>query len=1592
MKATIQIVGADLLCRSLGTLVPESRIDGATARATLQGWAERYDKATQRGDETDFFAIGRALFDWINPNGWASTWAKASGPRQLEIVVEDPAEPLARALLDAPWELLAHEQGYLADDAVQLFELARRVGLEGSPAEPRHGDLQLIFMAAAPAGENSLAFEDEESAILEATQRLPLHLVVEESGCIQFLGERLDLDGPFEALHLSCHGDIDPNMGPLLVLEDETGQLALTDVGQLVRALGNAQSTPLVFLSACRTAEQIEAGARAASEPFVRELVRAGVANVLGWDGSVYDADALAYARSFYGELASLQPVPRAAAVARQTLRMGQIKDPRQGRHWHLARLYLGPEGGGRLAARGKPKRKPAGGGDQFLDAARREVPVAGPQAFVGRRRPIQSVLKAYRNGAAGVLIHGMGNIGKSSLAFRVCTRMTRHEKVVVFGKYDALSVFDRVVAALPPLARKPAIDTWRDAVLADPAQLAVALEALLEGPLDAEPILLVVDDLERILETPGPSAAVTLVQAAYRPVLAAILLAFQRAQTESRLLVTSRYRFSLTDGGGGDLAETLARVPLQAMDDTERTKQLRAAARIAKVDDLAGVDTALLQRALDAAQGIPGLQAVLTRPILIGENAVAGKALAAIEHYQETGAPPDDIRDLMARGVAGDEASAIVAFFKRMAFDTYRAALTPDQMQMLRACCVFTTGVPVPKSAVEAAGGAAGVAEAPAALDRLLGLGLVDDWGAESGAALVAANPLARPLADSLEAGRAARLASAALPELERHWRDPAGRFPRDARAVEVARLARRSDALDSKLLNDATEAAALFVFKVKHNARCALNKLLKPALARLDAAGGQPATGLLLVTADCAERLGERPTLDNAIERLGRVTGDGPEAGSAKLRFGRWHRARGAIDAAAMAFAEAAALFQQANHEREWAIARGELADFHRARGNLDEALRILREETLPVYEKLNDLRSRAVTLGQISEVYEARGELDEALRIRQEEELPVYERLGDVRSRAVTMDQIADIYQARSKFEEALRIRRDTALPIFKKLGDVRQGAVTLSKIADIHMVRGELDEALRILREEVLPVCEKLGDARQRAIALSKIADIHKTHGKIDEALRIHREEVLPVFETQGEVRERAVTLGKIADIHKARGDLDEALRIREEEELPIYVRLGDVRQRAVTLAKIADICQTRGELDKALCIRREEALPVFAKLGDVHSQAVILGQIADIFEARNELDEAFRIRREEVLPVFEKLPDVRNWAVTLAKIADVHEARGELDQALHIRRDKVLPVFERMDEVRERAITLDKIADIHQTRGELGEALRIRREETLPVFEKLGDVRELAATLLRIADIHRTRGEFDEALRIYREEVLPVLEKLDDVGSRAVILQRIAGIYQARDEFDEALRILIEEALPIFEKLSDVHGKAVTMGKFADILVARGELDEALRIRQEEELPAFERLGDVRSKAVTMGKIADMLVARGELDEALALHEERLPIAERLGDLDTLVNVRYSRSNIRLLRGDHERDGLQAINEDLTVAFRFSCKLGRPDYISAVGWLLAQVLVQGELSDEALPVLDATEAALRKLGNAQGLAQVAELRARIGAPD
>ena len=109
----------------------------------------------------------------------------------------------------------------------------------------------------------------------ERRRGLPLNLSVEESGAIEFLGQRIAQEGRFKALHPSCHGDT-VNGHPMLVLEKPEGGLDLVRIVPLSRAFGEDDKKPkLVFLSACPTGEH------GAASAFVQSLVRSGGASAL---------------------------------------------------------------------------------------------------------------------------------------------------------------------------------------------------------------------------------------------------------------------------------------------------------------------------------------------------------------------------------------------------------------------------------------------------------------------------------------------------------------------------------------------------------------------------------------------------------------------------------------------------------------------------------------------------------------------------------------------------------------------------------------------------------------------------------------------------------------------------------------------------------------------------------------------------------------------------------------------------------------------------------------------------------------------------------------------------------------------------------------------------------------------------------------------------------------------------------------------------------------------------------------------------------------------------------------------------------------
>jgi hypothetical protein len=239
LNARIELRGENLFCAdtdasgisTVRRLTPE-------ALARLRGWAEDYDKAVRSGALPALVEIGRGIAALLDEGDrWLNQVLGGVGEIALDIAVPGRPEERERILLDVPWELLAPNGFFLASDNERLFRVTRRIGGTGTPAAPAYRDLALLFMAAEVDGQGILSYEREEVAILEATKGLALNLTVEESGAIGFLGQRIAQDGPFEALHLSCHGNIVKNE-PFICFETPEGGEDRINIARLSDALG----------------------------------------------------------------------------------------------------------------------------------------------------------------------------------------------------------------------------------------------------------------------------------------------------------------------------------------------------------------------------------------------------------------------------------------------------------------------------------------------------------------------------------------------------------------------------------------------------------------------------------------------------------------------------------------------------------------------------------------------------------------------------------------------------------------------------------------------------------------------------------------------------------------------------------------------------------------------------------------------------------------------------------------------------------------------------------------------------------------------------------------------------------------------------------------------------------------------------------------------------------------------------------------------------------------------------------------------------------------------------------------------------------
>jgi hypothetical protein len=463
--------------------------------------------------------------------------------------------------LDAlPFELLRNEDTFLLleSDIHLIRKITERNRLKIGIPERRA--LKLLFMACSPLdlpATTVLQFEKEEERVLQAVERFPVAMRIEDSGSLTGLGDTLYEGAHYDIVHLSGHAGIEPNLGPVFYMENEIGELAKITPDALYDTLKDFPPRVL-FLSGCSTGKSDKVNA---SESFAHLMVEKGIPVVLGWGLPVADVGATTFAAEVYEYLAKGKGVDEAVQRARQATQ--ESYHP-----WPLLRLFTDGSWFVPLIAPGQSVRPKTARTTTHKYLADSQVKVL-EQGFVGRRRELQQgvrVLKGFGE-KYGLIIRGPAGVGKSCLAGKVIERFPDKALIAFHGELRKAEMLQKLRNMFDQRGIAAGL-----AVINSEQEFEEKMKALFRSPFKEQPTLLLFDDFEQNLVRRGDDYYPT---ADCVEILKPVLRALAWSEGRTNLIITSRYPFTLEVEGKNLPSEVLEDITLASFrgPDLEKKK-----------------------------------------------------------------------------------------------------------------------------------------------------------------------------------------------------------------------------------------------------------------------------------------------------------------------------------------------------------------------------------------------------------------------------------------------------------------------------------------------------------------------------------------------------------------------------------------------------------------------------------------------------------------------------------------------------------------------------------------------------------------------------------------------------------------------------------------------------------------------------------------------------------------------------------------------------------------------------------------------------------------------------------------------------------
>ena len=321
-----------------------------------------------------------------------------------------------------------------------------------------------------------------------------------------------------------------------------------------------------------------------------------------------------------YGQLSQGGTIPEALSFTYKTLIEHKVRD------WHKLRLYVAntlPEQlVTPLKTRGRIQLPKPTTTQEFRDDEKR-LRVASRADFVGRRRQLQNCLRTLKtdDDKVGVLIHGMGGWGKSSITSRLWDRLPEYKKVLWWRQIDKSNLISKLSSKLTDTDLRKIRNDLNNNDDSLEIKLANLFRQLPE--LGESPFLLILDDFEWNLEY---RAGRYILNPEVARILKALVETIQDTGTAHRIIITSRYKFD------SDLLDSFFIQGLEPLKGAELTKKLNRLEHFCS----GRLSKKLLDWALKLADGNPRLLEFLNNKVLILDEQGAELKLTELEQSPE--------------------------------------------------------------------------------------------------------------------------------------------------------------------------------------------------------------------------------------------------------------------------------------------------------------------------------------------------------------------------------------------------------------------------------------------------------------------------------------------------------------------------------------------------------------------------------------------------------------------------------------------------------------------------------------------------------------------------------------------------------------------------------------------------------------------------------------------------------------------------------------------------------------------------------------------------------------------------------------------